>query len=116
MPAFEEYRFDDAEIINVTLEGADLLVIYQDWAEKPFILRFADVVGYHWFNPERRALSHATESTDAPLIAQACTSADEDEVGNFKLFSFISAWNELCVLRIIASGVSRESAEPKQDG
>lgn len=112
MFTFAECRFDDAEIVSVTVEGLDLMVAYRDWAEKRFVLRFAKVAGYQWFSPEGRTLSHATVATDDPFIAQACEMADEDGAEGFTAFSFISVWNDACLLRIVATGVSRENVEP----
>ena len=99
---FEKCRFDDAEIIGVVAKGDELHVAYRDWQESECCLIFKHVAGYQWFSPEWRALSHGLVELDDPFLTLACEMADEDEISGFKVFSFVSAWDEAKVLRVVA--------------
>jgi hypothetical protein len=102
---FTKIRFDDAEIVRVHAVEDQLHVIYRDWKEQQHTLIFECVAGYQWFSPEGKALSHGTIETRDPLIDLACEMADEDNVEGFKIFSFVSAWNEAKLLRVVGKKI-----------
>ena len=106
---FEKCRFDDAEISKVNAIGSELHVSYKDWREQERILVFTHVAGYQWFSPEGRALSHGTVETEDPFLSLACEMADEGLIDGFRVFSFVSAWNDAKVLRVVAKEVSSAS-------
>ncbi|MGO4501420.1 MULTISPECIES: hypothetical protein [unclassified Dyella] len=106
MLEFEKLRFDDAEISSVTLVGDELHVAYLNWREQESELVFRQVAGYQWFSPEGKALSHGTIEIEDPFLSLACDMADEDSVEGFKVFSFVSAWNDAKMLRIVAKEVA----------
>jgi len=105
MFSFESARFDDAEITNVIAVGNELHVAYNDWKERPFVLKFKNVLGYQCFSPEGRALSHGTVEIDDPFLQLAHQSAEEDTNREFKVFSFTSAWGGARIVRVVATDV-----------
>jgi hypothetical protein len=104
MTDFENTRLDDAEIVSIQLKGETLYVTYKDWREQDVRLAFNGVIGYQWFSPERRALSHGTVERDDPFLSLACEMADENGTEGFSVFSFVSVWNDAKILRIVAEG------------
>jgi len=102
---FEKCRFDDAEISCVAADGDSLLVTYRDWQEQEHQLIFEMVAGYQWFSPEGKALSHGTVDVEDPFLSLACEMADEDSMDGFKVYSFISVWNDAKILRVVAKDV-----------
>lgn len=102
---FSKLALNDAEITHVQTEGDALVVTYRDWKEIGHQLRFINVAGYQWFSPEGKSLSHGAVASDDPFIRQACLAADEDGPAGFFAFSFISAWSESPVLKIVAKDV-----------
>ena len=109
MVDFEKCRLDDAEIVRISVAGDEIHVAYKDWREKEFVLVFKHVAGYQWFSPEGGVLSHGTVDLEDPFLSLACEMADESGIEGFKVFSFVSAWNDAKVLRIVAKGVETSS-------
>lgn len=105
MLEFAKCRFDDAEISQVLAADGNLIVIYRDWQEKEQHLVFVNVAGYQSFSPEGKALSHATVETEDALLSLACEMAEEASPDGFKVYSFVSAWNDAKILRIVAKDV-----------
>ncbi|MFZ5875151.1 MAG: hypothetical protein ACOYXU_01965 [Nitrospirota bacterium] len=103
---FEKCRLDDAEIVEVRVSGDELHVDYKDWCEQDLVLIFKHVAGYQWFSPQGKALSHGTVELEDPFLSLACEMADEDGVGGFKVFSFVSAWSDAKMLRVVAKEVA----------
>ena len=102
---FLKRRFADAEIVSFRSLNGDLELEYVDWQERPVKLKFEEAVGYEAFSPEGVSLSHATTGVNDPLIVVACTAAGEDNPSAFQIFSFVSAWTGVPVLRIVAKEV-----------
>jgi len=107
MSNFESIRFDDAEISTIAMVGSDIHVSYKDWREDDHLLVFKRVVGYQWFSPEGRALSHGTVEVDDDFLRLACDMAEEGTTDGLKVFSFVAAWDDLIVLRIVAADVEK---------
>jgi len=97
---------DDAEILRVVADRGKLQVKYSDWREKERELVFEGVAGYQWFSPEGKALSHGTIEINDPLLSLACEVAEESSTGGFRVYSFVSAWNDAKLLRVVAAAVS----------
>ena len=103
---FAKCRLDDAEIYQVVASGDKLFVKFRDWQEKEHQLVFEEVAGYQWFSAEGRALSHGTVEEQDPFLTLACEMADEDSTAGFKVYSFVSAWNDEKILRVVAKAVA----------
>lgn len=101
----EKLRLDDAEITSVVVEGDSLKITYRDWQEKSSALIFEGVIGYQWFSPENRPLSHATVKSDDLFIRLAVTNADEEMSTRFKSYSFVAAWDDAIILQVVATAV-----------
>ncbi|CAH0351044.1 hypothetical protein [Aquabacterium sp. CECT 9606] len=104
---FLKLSLNDAEIESVTAKREQLIVNYKNWKEESCTLVFSEVAGYQWFSPEGKSLSHGTIETDDPLLAHACEAAEEDSLIGFKIYSFVSAWSNSKILRIVAKDVSQ---------
>jgi hypothetical protein len=102
---FETCRLNDAEITQIKIDRSSVLVSYRDWQEKEHLLEFEVVAGYQWFSPEGKVLSHGTVDVEDPLVDLACRAAEEDSTDGFRVFSFVSAWNDLKILRVVAKKV-----------
>lgn len=63
------------------------------------------MIGYQWFSPENRALSHATVKSDDPFISLAVANADEEMSTSFKAYSFVAAWDGAVILQVVATAV-----------
>jgi hypothetical protein len=106
---FEKCSFADGQIVSIARSGDGLLVTWRDYQEQVFALRFEDAIGYQAFGPVYEDLSHSTVETDDPLITLASQTTEESPEG-FQVYSFVSAWTDTKVLRIIARGVTVEAA------
>lgn len=106
MNDFEKVNLNDAEIQRVVADGEVLLVFYKDWQETERQVVFNQVAGYQWCSPEGRSLSHGQTKSEDQFISFACEMADEDTNEGFRLYSFVSAWNDAEVLRVVAKGFS----------
>lgn len=102
---FAQHRFDDAEIIGFTSSATDLVVDYQDWQEQRHKIIFKDTLGYEAHNPEGMSLSHGVALDNDPLIDTACKAAGDIEPQAFRVFSFVSAWTNIGILRVVAKEV-----------
>nr|WP_279158770.1 hypothetical protein [Pseudomonas corrugata] len=108
---FEKIGFSDAEITAIAMMGDELHVTYVDWQDRIYRLRFGTVAGYQAFCPERRELSHGTLDLEDPLIDVACKMAEESSTQGFKVYSFVSAWAEASILRVVAQEVFLDSID-----
>lgn len=98
-------RLDDAEIVRIESSTNGLTIVYRDWQEQEHRLFFRSVVGFESFSAEGRALSHAAIDDHDPLLAKACALAEEDPTNGFHVYSFVSAWKDTKILRIVAKEV-----------
>lgn len=102
---FSKCCLDDAEIKSVELKKTQLRVVYKDWQEQERELLFEEVAGYQWFSPEGKSLSHGVVEHEDAFLNLACEIAEEDSAAGFKVYSFVSAWNETKILRVVAKNV-----------
>jgi hypothetical protein len=107
MFAFENCKLSDAEILSVESQGTKLLVRYKDWKEIRRTIIFEDAVGYQCFCPEGQALSHGTVEQEDPFLDLAARVTEED-VSPLRVFSFVSAWSDAKILRVVATGALQE--------
>ncbi|PSJ36804.1 hypothetical protein [Allosphingosinicella deserti] len=83
---------------------------YRDWRENTFVFKFKDAIGYQSFSPENRDLDRGTVEEGDPLAVVACRAAGEEVSTSFRVYSFVAAWDDQQILRIVATGVDHERA------
>ena len=103
----EKLSLSDAEIINISISDEVVEVEYLDWAEALNKIRFEDVIGFECFSPHRRSLSHLVVEGGADFIAKAVAVSESDSSQVYSAYSFICAWTDLPVLRVVAANISR---------
>ena len=105
MIEFTKIRLNDAEIFQVLVDDDKVLVNYRNWQGKANQIVFEEVAGYQSFSVEGKALSHGTVENEDPFLSLACEMAEEDSASGFKVYSFVSAWNDAKILRVVAKRV-----------
>jgi hypothetical protein len=105
---FEKCELSDAEILSVEVVGTKLIVKYKSWDEKCRSIIFEDLVGYQWFSPEGQDLSHGTIDLEDTFLKLACQMANVGNAEEYKIFSFVSAWNDAKILRVVAVNAKQE--------
>lgn len=101
MDAFGEQRFADATIEKVCVFDGCVRVSVRNWRGEEETIIFKDAIGLAGHGIANAELSHGTETTNDPLMVQCCVACEED-LENFRCFSFFSAWTDAPILKIIA--------------
>lgn len=94
----------DGQIEQFSYQGSRLIVLVRTDAGA-FEITFHTVLGVTALSPENVDLSHLAESMESQFLFDVCEAAEEPADG-FKEFSFISAWDEKPILKVIAIDVS----------
>lgn len=105
MTALSELKLSDAVLQGFRTDGGDLLVEMIDWQEKPLRIRFEDVLAVEACAALGAELSHGSESSNDPWIADVAHRIGED-LRDSQCFAIHGAWDENPVLRVIARSVS----------
>ncbi|MEM4725229.1 MAG: hypothetical protein QXP01_09475 [Candidatus Hadarchaeum sp.] len=98
---FATVRVDDARIVKLMLEGATLCLWIRGWQGDKVLIEFTDVIGIEGFEITDVDLGRVHESTTDPLIEKSCSFAGELRDG-FNCYSFLSAWNDQPLLKVVA--------------
>lgn len=105
---FTKLNFRDAAISAVHGSGSSVEVVYLDWQDQKHTLVFVNAISCCMFSPYGRALSHGEVETNADYVRECCNVADENFSEQFFAFSFVDAWTESKILRIVAEAVIEE--------
>jgi len=116
MNNFKECQLADAEILSVKIFQDSVEVTYKDWKENTEILTFTGAISCLAISPLGESLSHGTVETDDKFLVESCNAADESNYSDFVVFSLVSAWTELPVLKIVARGYKKCGAAMIDNG
>jgi hypothetical protein len=105
---FSKLRLSDASIDDVRIHPLSVEVDYVDWQEKAHTLVFDNAISCFALSPHRRALSHGEVEDDGEYLRECCEVAEEDLLGQLRVFNFIEVWGERKILRIVAETVSEK--------
>src|ERR1700740_2182273 len=102
---FSKHPLNDAEIFQIIPTPWKLLVRFKNWQEKKFQFEFEDVIGYQCFNPEGQSLSHGTTKENGTFLSMAFKSSGESAINGYKVYSFVSAWDDAEILSVVAKTI-----------
>ncbi|MBW8829405.1 MAG: hypothetical protein JF606_08250 [Burkholderiales bacterium] len=103
---FSKVELADAEIKSIATQGSSLVIYYDDWKEVSQKIVFQEAISYQSFSPENIALSHGCVRVKDPFIAHSCRVCEEKDNEAFKIFAFVSAWNNEEILVIVAKSAA----------
>ncbi len=97
----DDLEVSDGHIYEIFSSERKFYVMFQDWQKKKWTIEFVNVIGYEAYSAEGEELDSIEIESNNSFIDKSIEITEEE--GPFwKCYSFISAWTEKTILRIVA--------------
>ena len=108
---FDDFRLDDASIVRLIVEKAEVQIEIQNWQEDVDVIVFRDVIGLECGSFINTTLSHGVSSNSDAFALRSCMIANEVP-NDFQCYSFFSVWTNDPILKIVARSFEAKARIP----
>jgi len=102
---FATITFSDAVIAAVRVLDSVVEIDYLDWQDRKHILAFQNAISCCTSSPHGRSLSHGEVEKLVSNVQEFLAIAEHDAVETFSVFSFVEAWDNDKIVKIVAQFV-----------
>ena len=100
----EELNIADGRITEILSRPGIVIIKFMDWQEKKWNIIFDNVLALQCIGYENEDIAEVNNRCSDDFLAQVKKHEGEDEeLEGVKCYSFISAWKNEAVLKIVAS-------------
>lgn len=106
-----ELNIADGSIQGIRSSSGSLVVHFRDWQEKEWLVTFRDVLAFQSLGAENEDIAEVKIVDEDDFLELVKGTEAEADLQNMQCTLFKSAWNEIPLLKVIASSCDVSSKE-----